>query len=201
MKTEMKVPEILGLFGWDVKQESKAMYKAHNEMMQRKAGAFERVRPTGEIRTVKDGERIAEIQSRQLLSSFEDKEYRAAARRFLEKVLPVMKQEIAKYDAEVKEAAAKQREAAAKLKEASLELERCRNKRQYHCGLLGDAVIKPFLLANEGGGVIHRCGHIPQRLYPQLGFMVPSYNFDPVTHVEYMLQEIERRDAREGISG
>ena len=200
MRTEMKVPEILGQFGWDVKQESKAMFKAHNEMMLLKAGVFEGNRPTGEIRTVKDGERIAERQSRQLLSSFEDKEYRAAARRFLEKVLPVMKQDIVKYDAEVKEAAAKQREAAAKLKEASLELERCKNKRQYHCGLLGDAVIKPFLYVNDGGGVINKCGYIPQRLYPQLGFMVPSYNFDPVAHVEYILQEIERRDAKETVN-
>lgn len=197
MRTEMKAPEILGLFGWDVKRETKSMFKAHNEMVERKASAFDGDRSTGEIRTFEEGERIARNQRQQLLSSFENKEYRATAKRFLEKVLPVMRQDIAKYDAEVKEASEKYKEAAAKLKEASLELEKCRNKRQYHCGLLGDAVIKPFLYANEGGGVISRCGYIPQNLYPQLGFSVPSYNFDPVAHAEYMLQEIDRRDTKE----
>ena len=186
-----QVPEALRRYG--AKGEAREMIKAHNDMIMRKALAFEG-RPTCEIRTLESEERTAKNQQIQLLSSFEDAGYRATAKRFLEKVLPGVKQELAGYDAEVKEATAKYNEAVARLQEATAELKKSKKKRSDFCRDIGTIIVKPFLYANEGGGILPRCGKTPQRLYPQLGFSVPSYNFEPAEHIEYMLQEINRRE-------
>ena len=74
------------------------------------------------------------------------------------------------------------------------ERKKSKKKRSDFCRDIGTIIVKPFLYANEGGGILPRCGKTPQRLYPQLGFSVPSYNFEPAEHIEYMLQEINRRE-------
>ena len=189
LSLENKAPEILCKMG--LRHDAKVMIKAHNEILTRKARAVPT--KTDHVKTQEQADREEKNRQKQLRSSFTQKEYRDTARGFLEKVLPKAKAGIEDYDKALKEATEKYKAVSAELAKCKQDLEKCKAERKEYCRELNRAVIEPFIYANSGGNVLHNVGKV-ENLYPQLSFYVPSHNFEPIDHIEYMLSFIKSLD-------
>lgn len=187
---KVEAPEIL--CKWGLKHEAKEMIKAHNAIIERKAGAI--ARPDG-MRTVKQAETIRQNQQKQRFSAFRNsEEYRKTARAFLEKVLPMLKRESVNYEKAIHDATEKYNAVSAELEKCKHELAKCRQNKKDFDRTVDKAVIQPFIYANDILQSQSSAIGSTEPLYPQLKFLCGGHNVAPAEHIQYMLSFIDSLD-------